>query len=549
MSFAAPWALLAALAAVVGVLLFGWLRRPARRDDPLPAVLHGFAAGGRIGLGRALPGWPWRFLLGMLLVALAIGRPQWGTRPDDDQARHRVVIALDLSNSMVAADALPSRIEQARAIAERFVTRSPTADIGLIGFAGRAYLLAAPSADRALLRTFLPAVHPGQMLVPGSDFAAMLTVAIDSFGAGAGPRTLVVLSDGEAEPTPWRPLLPRLAARGIHIVSVGIGTPAGAPLRIDGRAIVDAAGGEVRSRLDSVALREIADATGGRYVDAADAGDLATRVAALGRQAAGVAGGQGTAKVDRFGWLLVPALLLLAWSASVEWPALPRLARQPLKMPTLPRARPAVWLLPAALAVLVTGTAGEAVKPPAEPDPLTDVKRIVGTLVAAPEPGAADYLALAAATAAYGETHRQHTHPLQVGVLRDGLAAVEAGAALDPKRPEWAALRTRLRHLLLPPRTADDPEEGDGVPEGDGSPEEAPDADEAGYDPNGTPPDERRVGGNQRRPDEDAEWRVPSLVKPAFILEKLRAADQPAKMFEMLQRQDPALPRKGGQTW
>lgn len=532
MNFAWPFLLLMALAAVL-VLALQSRRSRGRGSEPLPSVLHAFAAGGRIALGRALPGRPWRFLLGILLLALAIGRPQWGTRPDDAQLRHRVVIALDLSNSMVATDALPSRIALAQAIAERFVAQSPTADIGLIGFAGRAWLLAAPSADRALLRTFLPAVHPDQMLVPGSNLAAMLEVAIDSFGTGGGPCTLVVLSDGEAEATPWRQLLPRLAARGIRIVSVGLGTPAGAPLRVKGRNLVDAGGAQVRSRLDPGPLRELADATVGAYLGAAEAGELAGRVEALGRQTNAAAEGLGTAKVDRFGWLALPALLLLLWSALIEWPALPRLRRRHAA-------------LPVALALFVTGAPSVAIKPLGEPDPLTDVKRVVSMMVAS-EPTATDYLALAQATATYGEVHRQHLHPLQIGVLQDGLAAVDAGAELEPKRRDWGPLRSRLRRLLLPPRSADDPEEGDGVPEGEA--EAAADADEAGYDPNATLPDTRRVGGTQRSAEQDAEWRVPSLVRPAFLLEKLRAADRPALMFELLQRQDPAPPRKSGQTW
>ncbi|PZN93991.1 MAG: hypothetical protein DCF31_10740 [Alphaproteobacteria bacterium] len=546
MSFASPGLLLAALAATLGLLLHWRIRRPARDADPPPAVLHAVVAGSRVGVGRALPRSPWRFGIGLLLLALAIGRPQWGTRPDDSQVRQQIVIALDLSKSMTAADAVPTRIARAQAIAADLVARAPTADIGLIGFAGRAFLLAAPSPDRTLLDTFLPAVHPEQMIVPGSNLAAMLTVALDSFGASPAPRTLVLLSDGEADPTPWRQLLPRLTARRIRVVAVGFGTPAGAPVPIAGdRNLVDAGGTEVRSRLDTATLRALAAATGGTYLDAGDARDLPARIDALGRQATGpTAAGQGRAKVDRFAWVLVPALLFLLWSALVEWPALPR---RPLRRRAV---QPAILLLPAVLALL--GTAGAAVRRPAlpaEPDPLRDVKQVVGTLVARPQPGAADYLALAEATARYGEAHRQHTHPLQIGVLQDGLVAVEAGAARAPDRREWAPLRARLQRLLRPPRTADDPEEGDGAPDGEGAPGEAPDADEAGHDPNGAPPDTRRVGGTQRTATDNAEWRVPSLVKPAFILERLRAADQPGTLFRLLQRQDPAPPRQGGQTW
>ncbi len=127
---------------------------------------------------------------------------------------------------------------------------------------------------------------------------------------------------------------------------------------------------------------------------------------------------------------------------------------------------------------------------------------------------------------------------------------MDAGQALDPKRPGWAALRVQLIRLLKPPRTADDPEAGDGAPdEGEPPQDEGGDEEEPGYDPNGQPQDSRTVGGTQRSQTEQAEWRVPSLVKPAYTLRKLREADKPGELFRLMQMQNHAAARTGAQTW
>lgn len=532
MSFAAPWLLLLAPLAVLAAL---WpMRRGPAGSEPWPAMAHAFAAGGRVRLGRALPALHWRLGLAVLLLVLALARPQAAADPAADTTAPQLVIALDLSNSMLASDALPSRIERARGIAERLVAAAPTADIGLIGFAGRAYVLAAASPDRALLRHFLPAVRPEQMQVPGSNFAALFAAAARAFHPGPGPRTLVLLSDGEPDPTPWRQLLPGLRAAGIRVVAVGLGTPGGAPVIVGGRRLVDAGGAPVQSRLSADVLREIAAATDGAWLEAGAAATLAARIAALPADAdTGAASDR-----ERFIWCLAPALLLLLWSAAVEWPAVPRRARTAAG---ISRRGPA-----SALALLAIGAAAPTAPPP-EPDPLAPVKQVVARLVATPVPTAGDYLAMAQATAVYGETHRPHSRPLQIGALQDGLAAVAAGAALAPERPEWAPLRQRLRRLLKPPRTADDPEAGDGAPSDDPAGAEADPA-EAGADPAGRP-DTRQVGGRPRGQGDQDEWRVPSLVGPAYRLEKLRAADRAGEMFRLLQRRDPPPTGRPAQTW
>ncbi|QJU57994.1 VWA domain-containing protein [Sphingomonas sp. AP4-R1] len=563
MSFAAPWFLLLALLPLA--LSFLMARREGT-GEALPAVLRAVAAGGRLRIGGRGIGRPWRFWCALLLLVVALARPQYGAKPDAADTRPQVMIALDLSRSMTATDALPSRLERARTIATRFVAQSPGADIGLIAFAGQAYPLAAPSADRALLRFFLPSLMPDQMVVPGSNFASLLDVAQHSFGAKAVSRTLVILSDGEAEPTPWRPILPKLRAAGVHVVAVGLGTTAGAHIRSGGRDLIGPSGTAVVSRLDTDAMRAIANGTGGAYLDAAKSRDLSARVQALAdadaAAAATAAPKPGEAKQDRFGWVLVPGLLLLLWSALVEWPALPRLLRAPRHW-----QRPAAYASLAVLAVGLAGPRGQAVKPPpislelhgTEPDPLLVVKDRTRKVLAEGQATAEDYMALAQAAVRYGEVHRQHAHVLQDGVMRDGLVAIDAGEAIDPRMAGWADARAKLIHLLRPPKPVNNPDKGAPDPANDpvdaklNMPQPVPGEDQDKKDGKDSgkkaDQDSRKVGGTQRSKAEEAEWRVPSLVKPLYALQKLRGSDRPGELFRLMQIQQPGPPRKGGQTW
>jgi Ca-activated chloride channel family protein len=552
MSFASPWMLVLMAIPLAALVLQLLATRKTDGRNALPAVLRAFTAGGHVRVGAATPRRPWRFWLAVLLLVVVLARPQWGARPDEGDKREQIMIALDLSRSMLAADALPSRIERARAIAQHLVAQSPTAEIGLIAFAGQAWPLAAPSADRALLLTFLPAVAPDQMVVPGSNFASMLNVALGTFDAKAASHTLVLLSDGEAEPTPWRQTLPRLRARGIHVVAVGLGTGSGARIIVGGRELTGADGAAVTSRLQTDTLREIANATGGAYLDAAGSAGLAARVRAIAgqRQDRRNAPPSGASE-DQFGWFLLPALLLMLWSALAEWPAVPRLLRGHRRW-----TKPAAIVSTAILATLLASPRGRAVKPPpaalkpTEADPLSNVKSIVRQTLAERQPTAADYMALALAAVHYAEQHRQHLHPLQQGVMRDGLAAVDAGQALDPGRPGWAPVRAKLVDLLKPPPTADDPEEGDGEISKDPVDPNMPRPDGAGNKQDARPQqDARSVGGPRRTSAEQAEWRVPSLVKPLYILQKLRATDRPGELFRLMQRQAPPPSRRTGQTW
>jgi Ca-activated chloride channel homolog len=560
------------LAALVPALMLveRLLSRHRGDDGAGPAnIRRGTAAGGKVRFGAGLGGGKpvaWRFWLAMLLVVTALARPQWGRvegGPSGD-APGEVLIALDLSRSMLASDVSPTRLERARAIATRLSDDLPDRRVGLIGFAGAAYLLAPPSEDRAVLRTYLPAMAPEHMAEQGTSFAALLDVAMASFGETEQGRALVVLTDGEVEPGVWQNRMPAILARHIRVVAVGVGTPAGGGILGPGaRPVTNNAGDPVLTRLNPTALTELTAATGGQYLELARAAgivELVRQASVKPPEMAGADGEAAPARPDQFVWFIAAAILLLCWSAAVEFTARPRLRR---------RGRIAAHgALAAALALgLAPPLPSEAAKSvlteadlQGEPDPFENLKAVVATMVAKPRLGAADYLQVVEVATRYGEIHRGHSHPLEEGVLRDGLAAAAAGEALDPKAANWAAARAKLNRLLEPPPPvppdpgpvdpANEPLDGQGEQpmagedakdSGDKDPpedEEEPSAGEQGL---------QNVGGSQRDTYDPAEWRDASLVQPLDQLQRIREQDLPGELFRQMQTTGPRKPRE--QTW
>jgi Ca-activated chloride channel family protein len=567
------------LAALVPILIGLELCLGRRQEGPDGGaggkIRRGAVLGGRVrfDLGAARPmARPWRFWLAVLLLATALARPQWGQAPlaPDDQAPGEVVIALDLSRSMLATDVSPSRLSRARALATALADDLPDRRIGLIGYAGAAHVLAPVSEDQAILRTYLPQIGPEHMPVPGSNLDALLETALNSFSDTPQGRALVILTDGEAEPGAWRERLAPLRSQGVRVIAVGFGTEAGAtPPGPGGAPMRGADGAAVVSRLNPGLLAELAagGAEGGQALDLAGAADLSALVrtaSATAPEAAGTEAGRAQGLADQFVWFAAAALILLAWSAASEVPAHPRLRtpRAPALSRALLLAAFALTLAPAGLS-LAQGPLLTEADLQGEEDPLLQMRGLAEELVGRRRLSAADYLRISEVAIRYGEVHRGHGHALEDGVIRDGLAAVVQGRRLDPDLADWAAAEARLNHLLTPPPPVpmEDPGPADPANEPMGATGQQPVAGEdAG--PGGDEPGEdsqqeptageqglQNVGGSTSDQFDPAEWSNPALVQPLDTLRRLRAADSPAELFLRRQAAQAAPRPPGAQTW
>lgn len=543
--------------------------------EPRRHIRRGAVIGGRVRFdaGAARPmARPWRFWLAALLLVAALARPQWGQAPvtADDTAPGEVIIALDLSRSMLASDVSPSRLTRARALALDLADDLPERRIGLIGYAGAAHVLAPVSEDQAILRTYLPDIRPEHMPSPGSNLDALLDAALSSFSDTPQGRAMVIFTDGEAEPGPWRDRLAALRQQGVRIIAVGLGTEAGAaPRDASGAPLTGPGGAPVVSRLSPGVLAELAagGAAGGQVLDLASAAglsDIVRAASAAPPEASGAAADRTVGKADQFAWFVAAALVLLAWSAAVEVPAQPR-----LKIPRPQGAARAILMVALALTLapaglsLAQGPLLTETDLQGEEDPLLQMTALAKELVARRRLSAADYQRVSEVAIRYGEIHRGHGHPLEDGVMRDGLAAVLAGRRLDPSLTDWAAAEAKLKHLLTPPppvpmedpgpadpanepmdATGQQPVAGEDARPGGGEPGEAeedgPTAGEQGL---------QNVGGSKSDQFDPAEWRNPALVQPLDTLRRLRAADSPGELFLRRQAAQAAPRPAGAQTW
>jgi Ca-activated chloride channel homolog len=252
--------------------------------------------------------------LAIAVLCLALAGPYAGRRIERVPATGAdVVLLFDVSQSMLAADAPPSRLERARALAGAVLSGLGAGDrAALAAFAGRGVLLTPLTPDRDALRELLPAVDPLLFADPGSRFDAGVREAIRAFRPESPrPRVLLLLSDGEDPERNEASGLEAIAPLGVRVVAVAFGSEAGAPIPVRGGVLHDRSGRPVASRADTARLAVLADRTGGALfrTDRFGRVDAAAVVAAVRRDAASDTEGFVDRSVPRS---LVPALAALA---------------------------------------------------------------------------------------------------------------------------------------------------------------------------------------------------------------------------------------------
>lgn len=280
---ARPVAVLLLAALLVAAVL--WLRQLVRRRRQLAAWADAsrrdrLAPGAGIGrdLWGGLPG-----LVGLVLLCISAAQPQCGTRTEPARRLGMdVVVAIDASRSMLARDVPPSRLERARLELSGLIDRLGGDRVGIVAFAGQAFVQCPLTSDHAAAKLFLRAVDPSAMPSQGTDLAAALRTAGALFeGADRGPsgKAVVLITDGEDHEGDVLPTARKLAEQGVRVFALGVGSPAGEPIPVadeEGTIVghrENAEGEVVLTRLNEQVLREVADATGGRYLHA-DQGDL-----------------------------------------------------------------------------------------------------------------------------------------------------------------------------------------------------------------------------------------------------------------------------------
>lgn len=399
---------------------------------------------------------------GLALAVLALARPQYGRieEPVFDQARE-ILLAVDLSRSMLAPDVKPSRLARAKLLIESLLEKLAGERVGLVVFSGTAFLQSPLSADYEILREFLPALGPDFLPEGGSNYGALLEASLQAFSTtGSADRFLIVLSDGEATDEEWKSKIAELKKKGIRVLGLGVGTAGGAMIPDGtGQFVKDDRGAVVMSRLESGTLQELAQATGGSYRDASAWVDLAALVSET------IEAGQkgkfvetNTVRfVERFQWPLALGLWCLLVSFYREFPVRPRTRDIRLAPEDSGLRKPENGKLATAAALLVFLSAfqfpvsGFSAEPAAPPPPSASLAKVIGRLAGADQRSARDWADLGRETLAWGGRLQTEQQPVPEGPVRDALAAVDLGAKLDPKVTDWPKLREDLNALLKKP--------------------------------------------------------------------------------------------------
>lgn len=322
MAWVAPEALaalvLAPLALAAGWWLWRW-RRLHRIVTRAPIV------GERRGRWLSLA----LFALALVLLALAAARPQWGaTEQALELSEFAVVIALDVSQSMAAEDVAPSRFAAAQAEVRRLIDSRRGDRVGLVIFAGQPFLRFPLTRDHASALAVLDALQPGEALAPpGSNIAAAIEMSRDTLERAEAPGVLVVVSDGETHAGNAVAAAEAARQEDIQVFTVGVGTTDGANVPIGGGLSgrpsalkLDARSGQpVVSRLDADALREVAEAGGGRYIELRRPGSMT----AMNADLAAVELSRDVAKVEsalheQYRWFAALALVALFAASAVR---------------------------------------------------------------------------------------------------------------------------------------------------------------------------------------------------------------------------------------
>lgn len=481
MSWGNPWMLLTLVIPVFGFVL---LRRAARRGSLLrwPAMQRVTISGNRIRpASRERRRTTVFVILAIAFALLAIARPRWGEDSSQSYSQFReVIIAVDLSRSMLTEDVAPSRLDRAKQLTENLLDSLQGESVGLVVFAGTAFVQVPLSPDYRIIREFLPSLDTDYLPRGGSDYSRMLDAALEGFSETADrDRYLIVLSDGESSTEGWEQRLGRMAERDIHVVAIGLGTANGAfiPDLQNGGYLADANGDAVHSKLMPATLQALARRTNGKYFDSSSLSDIADVKALLeqtvetGRKGT-VADAAGSAEIERFQWFLLPAILfgLMSLLREFQQRAQPRQIRknideQAAQSPDVPTRLAASVACLVALSLAVPPSArahydSEAefqVREVFDSNP-TERLRAIADHLAHFGYDAFDLRLMVEASIRYGIDAQRTGTAVAGGVIRDAIEATHQGERLDTSIADWSYYRSQLTAMLEPPasETAED---------------------------------------------------------------------------------------------
>jgi len=213
--------------------------------------------------------------IAIVAIIFALADPQFGSKLEKVKRKGaEIIIALDVSNSMLAEDIKPNRLERAKQAISKLVDNMENDRIGLIVFAGDAYIQVPVTTDYTAAKMFLSSINTNIVSKQGTAIGSAIDLAMNSFTPESDmERALIIITDGENHEDDALKAAELASEKGITIHTIGMGSPQGAPIplqKINGQTNFqkDGEGNTVISKLDQTALQEIANLGGGVFIRA-----------------------------------------------------------------------------------------------------------------------------------------------------------------------------------------------------------------------------------------------------------------------------------------
>lgn len=207
-------------------------------------------------------------LTALTLVVLMLARPQTGTKiSNESRSGIETIIAVDISNSMLAKDVVPSRLDKSKLLVENLIDNFTEDRIGLIVFAGEAFVQLPITNDYVSAKMFLQNMDPSLISTQGTDLARAIRLAMNSFSQQENiGRAIIVITDGEDHEGGALEAAKEAKKKGINVFILGVGSSNGAPIPVGNGYLTDASGKTVMTALNEQMCQEVAQAGNGTYI-------------------------------------------------------------------------------------------------------------------------------------------------------------------------------------------------------------------------------------------------------------------------------------------
>ena len=217
-------------------------------------------------------------IIGLAFLILAIARPQYGDKVQEVvKESSEIVIALDISKSMLAQDSKPNRLEKSKSMIFRIVEESAGERIGVIVFSGTAMWQVPMTYDFQALKMFMRGVENIQLPFGGTQISDAINLAVKAVSSNpASSKIMILISDGEDHDSKIKEAINNAKSADLKIFTVGVGTIQGSPIPVRDQNgeitgyIKDKSGNIVMTKMNPALLKAVAEGTGGRFFDASE---------------------------------------------------------------------------------------------------------------------------------------------------------------------------------------------------------------------------------------------------------------------------------------